>query len=63
MNFFEIINANVDKLNKNEQILLDYVIKNMDDIKNRSIRELAAECFVSTTTFFTLCSQNWVLRL
>lgn len=51
MNFFEIINANVDKLNKNEQILLDYVIKNMDDIKNRSIRELAAECFVSTTTF------------
>lgn len=51
MNFFEIVNANVEKLNKNEQTLLDFVIKNMDSVKNKNIRELSAECFVSTTTF------------
>ncbi|WP_129045604.1 MurR/RpiR family transcriptional regulator [Companilactobacillus metriopterae] len=51
MNFFEIVNSNVDSLTNNEQKLLDYVIKNMDQIKNKSIRELSSECFVSTTTF------------
>ncbi|CAM2947216.1 MULTISPECIES: MurR/RpiR family transcriptional regulator [Dellaglioa] len=51
MNFYEIVNGNIEKINKNEQILLDFVIKNMDSIKNKNIRELAAECFVSTTTF------------
>ncbi|MEE8824259.1 HTH-type transcriptional regulator GlvR [Lentilactobacillus sunkii] len=51
MNFFEIIKPYVEKLNKNEYGLLDYVIKNMDKIQNKSIRELAAACYVSTTTF------------
>ncbi|PWF99841.1 MurR/RpiR family transcriptional regulator [Levilactobacillus bambusae] len=51
MNFFEIVNPNVEKLSKNEYALLDYVIKNMDDVKSKSIREVAAACFVSTTTF------------
>lgn len=51
MNFFEIIKPYVEKLNKNEYGLLDYVIKNMDKIQNKSIREIAAACYVSTTTF------------
>ncbi|GAA2984096.1 MurR/RpiR family transcriptional regulator [Lentilactobacillus parakefiri] len=51
MNFFEIIKPYVEKLNKNEYGLLDYVIKNMTQIQNKSIREVAAACYVSTTTF------------
>jgi RpiR family glv operon transcriptional regulator len=51
MNFFEIIKPYVEKLNKNEYGLLDYVIKNMDQLQNKSIREVAASCYVSTTTF------------
>lgn len=51
MNFFEIIKPYVEKLTKNEYTLLDYVIKHMAEIQNKSIREVAAACFVSTTTF------------
>ncbi len=51
MNFFEIIKPYVEKLTKNEYTLLDYVIKHMKEIQNKSIREVAAACFVSTTTF------------
>lgn len=51
MNFFEIIRPYVEKLNKNEYKLLDYVTKNMDNLQNQSIREVSAACFVSTTTF------------
>jgi len=51
MNFFEIINPNIEKLTKNEYEILDYVIKHMNEIHNQNIREVAAACFVSTTTF------------
>lgn len=51
MNFFEIVNAHLSSLTKNEQELFDYVVKNMDKIKNQSIREVASETFVSTATF------------
>lgn len=51
MDFFEISSKNVETLTRNERALFDYVVKNMDAIKNQSIREVSAECFVSTTTF------------
>ncbi len=51
MNFFEIVNSHLGSLTKSEQDLFDYVIKNMDQIKNQNIREVAAETFVSTATF------------
>lgn len=51
MDFFEIVNPHITDLTKNEQILFDYVMSNMDVIKNKSIREVADDCFVSTTTF------------
>jgi len=51
MNFFEIVNAHLGSLTPNEQKLFDYVVKNMDQIKNRSIREVASATFVSTATF------------
>ncbi len=51
MNFFEIVNSHLSDLTANEQTLFDYVVKNMDRIKNKGIREVAAETFVSTATF------------
>ncbi|MFS0784281.1 MurR/RpiR family transcriptional regulator [Bacillus sp. 1P06AnD] len=51
MDFFEISSQHVSTLTRNERILFDFVVKNMDSIKNQSIREVSAECFVSTTTF------------
>ncbi|WP_088809154.1 MULTISPECIES: MurR/RpiR family transcriptional regulator [Listeria] len=51
MDFFEISSKHVSTLTRNERILFDYVVKNMNTIKNQSIREVSAECFVSTTTF------------
>lgn len=58
MNFFEIVNAHLSSLTKSEQSLFDYVIKNMDHIKTQSIREVAAETFVSTATFFCVLSKK-----
>ncbi|WP_412989891.1 MurR/RpiR family transcriptional regulator [Pediococcus siamensis] len=51
MNFFEIVNSKLGSLTKNEQALFDYVVKNMNKIKNQSIREVASETYVSTATF------------
>ncbi|EUJ16642.1 MurR/RpiR family transcriptional regulator [Listeria aquatica] len=51
MDFFEIASQSITNLTRNERILFDYVVKNMKRIKNQSIREVSAECFVSTTTF------------
>ncbi|BDR56925.1 MurR/RpiR family transcriptional regulator [Xylocopilactobacillus apis] len=51
MNFFEVIQPNINKLTKSEYSLLDYVVKNLTDVQHKSIREVSAECFVSTTTF------------
>ncbi|WP_019244275.1 MULTISPECIES: MurR/RpiR family transcriptional regulator [Bacillus] len=51
MDFFEISSKNLSSLTRNERVLFDFVVKNMETIKNQSIREVAAECFVSTTTF------------
>lgn len=51
MNFFEIVNAHLSELSPNEQKLFDYVVTNMGQIKNQSIREVASATFVSTATF------------
>jgi RpiR family transcriptional regulator, glv operon transcriptional regulator len=51
MDFFEITSKNLETLTRNERTLFDFVVKNMDDVKDKSIREVSAECFVSTTTF------------
>ncbi|MBP2097403.1 MurR/RpiR family transcriptional regulator [Enterococcus rivorum] len=51
MDFFEVVNPHVPELTKNEHLLFDYVVKNLNAIKNKSIREISDDCFVSTTTF------------
>lgn len=50
MDFFEQTSPHITELNENEQKLFDYVTRNMNSIKSMQIRQLAAVCFVSTTT-------------
>ena len=52
MNFYEKTSNSMTKLSHNEQTIMTYVIKNMQAVKNMSIRDLANTCFVSTTTIF-----------
>lgn len=50
MDFFEQANEHVRELNANERKIFEYVVRNVDRVKEMQIRTLAAECFVSTTT-------------
>lgn len=50
MNFYERTSDIMIRLSPNEQGILTYVVKNMQKVKNMSIRELADACYVSTTT-------------
>ena len=50
--FFEATQDTARNLNQTERHLFDYIVKNMDAVKNMSIRQFAAEHFMSTTTIF-----------
>lgn len=50
MDFFEIANQNLSKLNNNERILFEYVVQNIHSVQDMSIRTFAENCYVSTTT-------------
>ena len=52
MDFYKQTSNLVTKLSSNEQIIFTYVVKNMQEVKNMSIRDLADKCFVSTATIF-----------
>lgn len=52
MDFYEKTANAMVKLSPNEQSIMTYVVKNMQAVKNMSIRDLADTCFVSTTTIF-----------
>lgn len=52
MDFYAYTSARLDRLSNTERNVFNFVIKNMHQVKRMSIRELAAECFVSTTTLF-----------
>ncbi|MCH3921967.1 MurR/RpiR family transcriptional regulator [Limosilactobacillus sp.] len=51
MNFFDIVGPRLKDLSDNEHKLFDFVVKNMDEINGKSIREVASLCYVSTATF------------
>lgn len=51
MNFFDIVSPHLKELSGNEHKLFDFVVKNMDAINGKSIREVASLCYVSTATF------------
>ncbi|WP_102337963.1 MurR/RpiR family transcriptional regulator [Collinsella provencensis] len=50
MGFFDQINEHVRDLNTNERKVFEYVIHHANQVQDMSIRELAASCFVSSTT-------------
>lgn len=55
MDFYDQLNAHVRELNQNERNVFDYVVHNLDRVKDMSIRSLAEACFVSTTTILRFC--------
>ena len=50
--FYETTQDIVHDLNKTERQLFDYVVKNMDEVKQMSIQKFAEEQYLSTTTIF-----------
>lgn len=52
MDFFEATQETMRNLNPNEREIYDFVIKNMNTVKQMSIHKFAAERYVSSTTIF-----------
>ncbi|WP_042354435.1 MurR/RpiR family transcriptional regulator [Bacillus rubiinfantis] len=50
MNFFEITSKHIHTLNNNEKELYNYIIRNMEEVKGCTVRDLAAKCYVSPAT-------------
>ncbi|MBL4953354.1 MurR/RpiR family transcriptional regulator [Neobacillus sp. OS1-32] len=50
MDFFEITSKHLNTLNNNEKELYNYIIRNIEEVKRSTIRELAAKCYVSSAT-------------
>ena len=54
MDFYQRTSVKMLKLSTTEQNIFNYIMKNMHRVSSMSIRDLAAACFVSTTTIFRL---------
>lgn len=52
--FFDKINNHVSQLNDNERKIFDFIIKNMNEVQNYSMRKLAKINFVSPATLLRL---------
>lgn len=50
MDFFEITSKHINSLNNSEKELYNYIIRNMEEVKKSTIRDLAAKCYVSPAT-------------
>jgi RpiR family glv operon transcriptional regulator len=50
MDFFEITSKHINTLNNSEKELYNYIIRNMEEVKRSTIRDLAAKCYVSPAT-------------
>jgi RpiR family glv operon transcriptional regulator len=50
--FFEATQSALPRLNATERALFDFVVKNMNSVKDMSIQRFAAERYLSTTTIF-----------
>lgn len=51
MDFFKISGPYLSKLSDNDKELFDFVVENMENLIGKSIREVAAQAFVSSATF------------
>lgn len=52
MDIYQIVNSQMGNLSNAEKNIMDYVLTHLDHVQLMSIRELAKQCFVSTTTIF-----------
>ncbi|MCL2599702.1 MAG: MurR/RpiR family transcriptional regulator [Treponema sp.] len=52
MDFFDATKESIRSLNQTERLLFDYVVKNMDKVRQMSIQEFAKKQYLSTTTIF-----------
>jgi len=50
MDFFSITSKYINSLNANEKEIYNFIVRNMEEVKNYTIRELASKCFVSPAT-------------
>jgi len=50
--FFDATHETIRNLNQTERQLFDYVVKNMDKVKQQSIQKFAEDWLLSTTTIF-----------
>lgn len=51
-NFYSAANQHLTQLNESEKRIFNYVLKNFDEAKHYSIRQLAKKCYVSSATIF-----------
>ncbi|MCL2565868.1 MAG: MurR/RpiR family transcriptional regulator [Defluviitaleaceae bacterium] len=57
MEFFNLIKKNVTKLNQNEKALLEYLFVLKENLKNHTIRDIAAKNFTSPNAIVRLCKK------
>lgn len=54
MDFFERTSSKIELLTKNELKIYNYILDNMEDMHNKTVRAMAKESFVSTSTILRL---------
>ncbi len=54
MDFYEISNSNLEKLSRKEIQIYNYILDNIELMHSKTVRMLAKECFVSTSTILRL---------
>lgn len=57
MNFLEIIGKNRQKLNENEQNILEYFFKNIDKISSLTIKEVCKQNYIVANTLIRFCKK------
>ncbi len=54
MDFYEISSSNLESLSKKEMSIYNYILDNIENIQNKTVRALAKECYVSASTILRL---------
>lgn len=54
MDFFEITGSKIESLTKNELKIYNYILDNMESMHSKTVRAIAKECYVSTSTILRL---------
>ncbi|WOO86555.1 MurR/RpiR family transcriptional regulator [Mollicutes bacterium LVI A0039] len=54
MDFFERTGSRIDTLTKNELKIYNYILDNLESMHSKTVRAMAKECYVSTSTILRL---------